>query len=64
MTRDIVMCGLNLEMEIAKKMGGVGKCSFCLFFDQINSGDWYCRLYDEVIEGENTDCKGWVVDHR
>ena len=60
----IHICGLSMEMEMAKEMGWIGKCRGCLYCDWIKSfGVVKCRKLGGLIK-EQEDCKEWVVDHR
>lgn len=60
---DMIICGMNMEMETAKEMGTVGKCRGCLYCDNISTiGMAVCQKKGKIKEKEN--CKDWVIDHR
>ena len=61
---EMIICGLSMEMEMAKEMGTIGKCISCLYFDELNNGALFCRQYDEVLDEEKEDCPDWLVDYR
>ena len=59
-----IICGLNMEMEIAEEMGWVGKCRGCLHNEYYYTDDEiYCNKKQKTIP-EQTDCPLWVCDHR
>lgn len=40
----------------------VGKCYYCLYFNELTNGELFCKLYNEIID-ESTieeDCEYWV----
>lgn len=60
---EIIICGLSMEMEMAKEMGYIGKCIGCLYLER--------RLQENMIvcskkgvTRQKEDCKDWIVDHR
>ena len=55
------ICGLNMEMEIAKEMGYIGKCIGCRRFDS-DGRDEYCD--GKLLEERKENCKRWIVDIR
>ena len=57
---DMIICGMSMEMELAKEMGTVGKCIDCLHFEYDN----YCRKKGKKLNERKSNCKDWVVDHR
>lgn len=61
---EMIICGLSMEMEMAKEYDGVGKCSWCLYYDKLNNGALFCRKNDELLDEEKDDCKDWIVNHR
>jgi hypothetical protein len=60
--REMIMCGFSMEMELAEKMGTVGKCVGCLYFDCYD-GVPSCRIKG-ILDTEKTNCKDWFVDYR
>ena len=61
----MIVCGLSMEMEMAKEMGYVGKCIGCLHNLIYIDGDRRELLCEKKgIVKEKTNCKEWVVDHR
>lgn len=60
---NMIICGLSMEMEMAKEMGTVGKCCSCLYFDINVNGTKHCQLKG-VLSKENENCEDWIVDHR
>lgn len=59
----MIMCGMHMEMEMAKEMGWIGKCRGCLYCEGItNFGLATCQKKGKIHEQE--DCKDWIVDHR
>lgn len=61
---EMIICGLSMEMEMAKENNGIGKCSYCLYLDELNNGSLFCRQYHEILDEEIENCKDWIVDHR
>lgn len=59
---EMIICGLSMEMEMAKEMGTIGKCKGCLYLNW-NNGD-YCSKLEEPLEELRENCDSWVVDHR
>ena len=64
MMAELIICGLSMEMEMAKECDGIGKCTWCLYYDTLSNGYSFCRCYDEVIDEEVENCPDWIVDHR
>lgn len=64
MVTKLIICGLSMEMEMAKECDGIGKCTWCLYYDTLPNGYSFCRCYDEVIDEKVENCPDWVVDHR
>lgn len=62
---EMIICGLSMEMEMAKEMGWIGKCRGCLhnlvYVDGVK-GIVFCDKKGRVREREN--CEDWIVDHR
>jgi hypothetical protein len=58
---EMVMCGLHMEMEMAKEMGYVGKCIGCVHLDG-DGVDEYCK--GKVLTERKENCKDWLVDMR
>ena len=56
----MIICGMSMEMELAKEMGTVGKCIDCLHLEYDN----YCRKKGKKLNEKKSNCKDWVVDHR
>ena len=60
---EMIVCGLSMEMELAREMGWIGKCRGCLYCNGItNFGFATCQKKGRIPEKEN--CPDWVVDHR
>lgn len=60
---EMIICGLSMEMEMAKEMGWIGKCRGCLYCTWIKPiGTVKCTK--KGIIPEEINCKDWVVDHR
>lgn len=57
----MIVCGMHMEMEIAKEMGYIGKCIGCLHLDG-DGKDEYCK--GKLLKERKENCKDWVVDHR
>lgn len=58
---EMIICGLIMEMEMAKELGVVGKCKGCHYFEQ--SGEMYCDKKQKRLEKEKENCKDWLVYH-
>lgn len=61
---NMIVCGLSMEMEMAKEADGIGKCSWCRYFDELSNCALFCRKLDEVLDEEQEDCEDWAVDIR
>ena len=60
---EMIICGLSMEMEMAKEMGWIGKCRGCLYCEYMkNFGLVKCQKKGKIKEQEN--CKDWIVNHR
>lgn len=57
---EMIICGLSMEMELAKEMGTIGKCIGCLYLEYDN----YCMKKGKKLNERKSNCKDWVVDHR
>ena len=58
---DMIICGLSMEMEIAKEMGYVGKCIGCRKLDGDGEKE-YCD--GKILKERKENCKDWIVDIR
>ena len=63
MNEGMIICGLSMEMEMAKEMGTIGKCISCLHCDRYSKELIVCSKKG-VLENEKNNCKDWIVDHR
>lgn len=61
---EMIICGLSMEMEMAREMGTVGKCIGCRYFEKLRNGALFCEKYDKILDEEKEDCSGWAVDIR
>lgn len=59
----LIICGLSMEMEMAKEMGYIGKCKGCLYYETNCQGVRFCQIHG-VLSKEKENCKDWVVDSR
>ena len=55
---DMIICGLSMEMEMAREMGTIGQCKSCLYLNG-NRCD-----KKGLLKKHRSNCKDWVVDHR
>ena len=58
---DMIICGLSMEMELAKEMGWVGKCIGCRRLDYDGKYE-YCD--GKILKEHKEDCDKWIVDIR
>lgn len=61
---EMIICGLSMEMEIAKECDGIGNCNWCIYFEKLRNGALKCTNHNEILDKEKTNCKDWIVDHR
>ena len=59
---ELIICGLSMEMEMAKEMGTVGKCISCHRFNCFD-GVPSCEKKG-ILDNEKEDCDDWIVNHR
>ena len=64
MTENVMqICGLSMEMEIAREMGYIGKCIGCLYLERrLEENRIICSKKGVIRQRDN--CKDWIVDHR
>ncbi|MBQ6099000.1 MAG: hypothetical protein IJI80_04410 [Methanobrevibacter sp.] len=60
---EMIICGLSMEMEMAREMGTVGKCRGCVYCNRYSDERIVCSKKG-VLEKEKENCKEWVVDYR
>ena len=60
---DMIICGLSMEMELARELNRIGDCRMCLYCEWIQSTG-KVRCSKKGIVKQRTNCKDWVVDHR
>lgn len=60
---EMIICGLSMEMEMAKEMGYVGKCIGCLYCDHYSDTRVICSKKG-VLNKPKENCDEWIVDHR
>jgi hypothetical protein len=61
MDGELIICGLSMEMEIAKELGYVGKCIGCYHLDGDGRYE-YCK--GELLDERKDDCRDWLPDMR
>ncbi|MBQ2635373.1 MAG: hypothetical protein IJJ11_07460 [Methanosphaera sp.] len=49
---EMIICGLSMEMEMAREMGTVGKCIGCRYFEKLRNGALFCEKYDKILDEE------------
>jgi len=60
---EMIVCGLSMEMEIAREMGYIGKCIGCLYLERrLEENRIICSKKGVIRQRDN--CKDWIVDHR
>ena len=57
---EMIICGLSMEMRMAKEMGTIGKCISCLYLEYDN----YCRKKGKKLKERKENCSEWQVDFR
>ena len=61
---DMIICGMSMEMELAKELNRVGDCRMCLYADWIEYEGDKVKCSKKGTVKQRTNCKDWVVDHR
>ena len=61
---DMIICGLSMEMELAKELNRVGDCRMCLYADWIEYEGDKVKCSKKGNVKQRTNCKDWIVDHR
>lgn len=41
-----------------------GKCYYCIYFDELNNGELFCKRYNETIDESTVEenCEYWIGD--